>query len=190
MKNIETKDIQINDYLFFNSDFGFWFALDKEWMNQNREPFTLKLPTDENLASSYMVAFSNENINIVDFQFFETETGFKGGVDASYLLQSVGVCELKLPNGDTYNDLIAEGYTCTDPDQHQYGKQLSEYKFHFLEFGPEGNEYFESEINMADYTVDDIVEKVSGYHPENEILDFINNKELFLLAEYIHESEI
>jgi hypothetical protein len=188
MKNVLSNSINKEDYNFFVSPNHFFFALDRGWMEQNQKSFALKLPTGESLLFSERHVFEEITFDIDNYQFFESETGFKGAVDASFLSMESVVVEMFLPNGEIYNDLIADGYVCTDPDQHQYGRQLDNLIFEFMEFGPEGDNMHASTINMGDYTVDEILSQVSGYS-NAAITQFINDKELFLLAECIHEHD-
>lgn len=99
-------------------------------------------------------------------------------------------------------------WTCTDPDNFQYGRRLSTYKFEFKEFdrseNPKefkllkdkkrdissfGEEYFlESVIDLEDYSMRDIMEYTEGYYENlDEIAAQYGKDFTWIVAECIFE---
>ena len=89
-----------------------------------------------------------------------------------------------------------EGWVCTDPSCNQYRKDISENVFIFKEdrtIDPETGEteVFESEIDLSDYTQEEMFESVKPFgYSFNEMCSWIDEgKNLDLIAECIFEME-
>jgi hypothetical protein len=112
---------------------------------------------------------------------------------------------------------IEENWTCTDPDNFQYGKQLSPTKFEFREYDRHiaDNKFFklkempykeakteieadwncsdfwqESTIDLADYDNQMIREFISGYYESLEaLIEIYGDQSNWIIAECIFEQE-
>lgn len=101
-------------------------------------------------------------------------------------------------------------WTCTDPDNFQYGRRLSTYKFEFKEFDRHSNrkeylellekaidissfgiEYFiEIEIDLEDYSMRDIMEHTESYYGNlDEIVAQYGKDFTWIVAECVFEQE-
>ena len=89
-----------------------------------------------------------------------------------------------------------DGWICTDPDCNQYRKNISKRVFLFKEdrlINPvtKETELYEAEIDLGDYTVEEMVEWCLPYgYMEWEIQDwFLCGENLDLIAECIFEMD-
>lgn len=75
-------------------------------------------------------------------------------------------------------------WICTDPDNKQYGRQLSETEFEFKE---RGEEMF---INLDNYNEDEIDNHISAYYNSiNELKNIYKEQSNWIIAECIFEQE-
>jgi hypothetical protein len=86
-------------------------------------------------------------------------------------------------------------WICTDPDNEQYGRQISERVFEFKELATNEDEYdigehIELTINLDDYTEEDI-ENVASYYYGSlvELKEQCGDSWEWILAESIFEQE-
>ena len=86
-------------------------------------------------------------------------------------------------------------WICTDPDNEQYGKQISERVFEFKELATNEDEYdfgeyIELKINLDDYTQEEVEEYISAYYTDlNEIFNIYGEEADWIIAECIFEQE-
>ena len=88
-------------------------------------------------------------------------------------------------------------WVCTDADNDQWGRQLSETKFefkeknHFAEFDQdEADEYIEFEVDLNQYFDEQIAELVSPYYGSlNELKEICGDDWQWIMAECIFEQE-
>lgn len=107
---------------------------------------------------------------------------------------------------------FGEGFTCTDADNFQFGKELSENRFRFVEinrstltgsFYPrsledvnhfeliQNTDWYDEVIDLEDYTELDIDRIISGYYDSVEVMKEIYGEPnyKFIIAECIFEQE-
>ena len=86
-------------------------------------------------------------------------------------------------------------WICTDPNNEQYGRQISKYVFEFKEknrftnFNEEG-EFIQLTINLENYTPEQVHQNISPYY--NDITDLAINcgeDTAWIIAECIFEQE-
>ena len=75
-------------------------------------------------------------------------------------------------------------WICTDPDNEQYGRQLSQYEFEFYE----GD--YKDVIDLSEYTFAEIERHISSYYKDlKEVYDIYPESALWIMAECIFEQE-
>ena len=112
----------------------------------------------------------------------------------------------------TFLSKFGEGFTCTDADNFQFGKELSENRFRFVEinrstlagsFYPrsledvshfeliQNTDWYDEVIDLEDYTELDIDRIISGYYDSVEVMKEIYGEPFykFIIAECIFEQE-
>ncbi len=117
-----------------------------------------------------------------------------------------------LQNNSIFLSKFGEGFTCTDPDNFQFGKELSDNKFRFVEIDRstlfdlfdserlhdidsteliEYGDWFDEVIDLEGYTELDIDRIISGYYDSVEAMKEIYGEPLykFIIAECIFEYE-
>lgn len=88
-------------------------------------------------------------------------------------------------------------WICTDPDNEQYGRQISERIFEFkerskglYEDGYEEGEFIEMTINLDHYTQEEVLNHISAYYEDlNEIFNIYGEDANWIIAECIFEQE-
>ena len=86
-------------------------------------------------------------------------------------------------------------WICTDPDNEQYGRQISERVFEFREKSRgldeyEEDEYVEMIIDLDDYSDGQIDNHISAYYTDlNEIVNVYGDDANWIIAECIFEQE-
>ncbi len=94
----------------------------------------------------------------------------------------------------TYN----QQWTCTDPDNKQYGRQLSERVFEFkeknryhdLDHDNSEGEEIEMTINLDQYSENSMYDMVCAYYGYDAFKEFLKTNEgLWIIAECIFEQE-
>lgn len=88
-------------------------------------------------------------------------------------------------------------WICTDPDNEQYGRQISERIFEFkerskglYEDGYEEGEFIEMTINLDHYTQEEVNNHISAYYEDlNEIFNIYGEDANWIIAECIFEQE-
>jgi len=89
-------------------------------------------------------------------------------------------------------------WTCTDPDNEQYGRQLSERVFEFKEknrwhdLDPDNSEgeVIQMTVNLDDYSKDSMYDLVCSYYGYTDFEEFLKTPEgLWIIAECIFEQE-
>lgn len=117
-----------------------------------------------------------------------------------------------IQNNSIFLSKFGEGFTCTDPDNFQFGKELSDNKFRFVEidrstllyfFGSERlhdidstelieyGDWFDEVIDLDNYTELDINIIIKGYYDSVEVMKEIYGEPnyKFIIAECIFEQE-
>ena len=118
-----------------------------------------------------------------------------------------------IQNNSNFLSKFGEGFTCTDLDNFQFGKELSDNKFRFVEIDKstlfdlfdserlhdidsteliEYGDWFDEVIDIEDYTDLDIDKIITGYYDSVEAMKEIYGEPhyKFILAECIFEYEI
>lgn len=79
---------------------------------------------------------------------------------------------------------LENGWTCTDPDRKQYGRQVMFTTFEFKE------QDVHLTIDLSDYTVKYVEDLVKGYYKDIEsVFEIYKHEANFIIAECIFESE-
>ena len=117
-----------------------------------------------------------------------------------------------LQNNSIFLSKFGEGFTCTDLDNFQFGKELSDNKFRFVEINRstlidlfnsgrlhdidsteliEYGEWFDEVIDLDNYTEFDISTIIKGYYDSVEVMKEIYGEPFykFIIAECIFEQE-
>lgn len=117
-----------------------------------------------------------------------------------------------IPENPAFLSKFGEGFTCTDVDNFQFGKELSENRFRFVEinrstlagsFYPcsledvssseliQNTDWYDEVIDLEDYTELDIDKIISGYYDSIEAMKEIYGEPAykFIIAECIFEYE-
>jgi hypothetical protein len=107
-----------------------------------------------------------------------------------------------IPKADNPND-----WTCTDPDNHQYGRKISDGVYQFKEWIGGGKldepvektikecfdkpeNWEENTITLSDYTEEEIRNHISAYYDSLEALrEIYENDSDWIIAECIFEQE-
>lgn len=84
-------------------------------------------------------------------------------------------------------------WECTDPDNEQYGRKISEGVYEFKEkdhHSESDDDYVEMTITMSNYTPEQIADYISGYYPSMAVLELsYGDDSEFIIAECIFEQE-
>ena len=117
-----------------------------------------------------------------------------------------------IQNNSIFLSKFGEGFTCTDLDNFQFGKELSDNKFRFVEIDRstlfdlfdsnnlhdidftellEYGDWFDEVIDLDNYTELDINTITKGYYGSVEVMKEIYGESLykFIIAECIFEQE-
>ena len=117
-----------------------------------------------------------------------------------------------IQNNSNFLSKFGEGFTCTDPDNFQFGKELSDNKFRFVEIDRitlfdlfdsekiheidsteliEYGDWFDEVIDLDNYTELDINTIIKGYYDSVEVMKEIYGEPnyKFIIAECIFEQE-
>lgn len=129
--------------------------------------------------------------NYIDwFTSDETEREVMKAAAANYVDED-HVNEL-LPYTDLLTKhLLDSGWTCTDPDSMQFRKDYPESPLLFTFREQRGLGTFERDVDLIDYTEEEMVEQCRSYgYSEEQVLQWLATNELELIAECIFEQLI
>lgn len=89
---------------------------------------------------------------------------------------------------------IPKDWICTDIDNQQYGRQISEKVFEFKEKNHNkditgGNDFVQMTIDLNDYSENSMYDLVSSFYGYDDFKKMLNDKEYWIIAECIFEME-
>lgn len=84
--------------------------------------------------------------------------------------------------------LIKDGWTCTDPDNNQWGKKIKDGHYQFME--ERNGEWFDLDIVLKHYEPEEVENYVSAYYKSvEEVKEIYGDDAEWIIAECVFEQE-